>query len=259
MLQCCVLKTVAALPFSSCSIYVSVQTLACRSVFYTFVSAAELYTKNCSSVQLRTAMVQRPSQTIEHDQASRRDARPCLNLFSYTPTRAVLAATVIITIILLIVVAPRVRDYERFLSGFWTGHPLFLKEAGLSQMYLYISPRERLDGRWCRQGYLLMVDSSGALISNQGVELEWSSMVDRWGSAFKSCFVANAETYGVKNAKFTYDEQAVMPENIHLGLDISQGSISLYTDETLYAFLVKDNEVSAAANAEYFASRGERP
>lgn len=189
------------------------------------------------------------------DQQPSQAPRP--NPLSYTWVRVALAAIVAIVVILIAVVSPRVRDYERFLSGFWSGDPTFLKEAGLSQMHLYIAPCERSGGRWCRQGYLLMVDSGGAMVSNQGIELQWSGMAGRWKSALKSHFSASAdEVYRVANAAFTYDFQAVMPEAMHLGLDVAQGSISLYTDEKLYAFLMKDNEVSAAANAEYCASGG---
>lgn len=197
-------------------------------------------------------MDQQPSQTARQGGAERAPAWLRPNPLSYTWVRVVLAAIVVIVVILIAVVAPRVRDYERFLSGFWSGDPTFLKEAGLSQMHLYISPCERSGGRWCRQGYLLMVDSGGALVSNQGVELEWSGAIGRWKSALKSHFSANAdEVYRVRNAEFTYDDLAVMPEEMHLGLNITQGSVSLYTDEKLYAFLIKDNEISATANAEY--------
>jgi hypothetical protein len=163
-----------------------------------------------------------------------------------------MAAIVVILIVLVSVVSPRVRDYELFLSGFWSGEPTFLKEAGLSEMYLYIAPCERSGGRWSRQGYLVMVDAGGEMVSNQGVELEWSGILGRWKSALNSHFSANAdEVYRVKSAKITYDDQAVMPEVLRLGLNVTQGSISLYTDEKLYAFLMKDNEVSTTANEEY--------
>lgn len=186
-------------------------------------------------------------------------AKPRANPLSRTWVRVFLAAIIVILIVLIAVVSPRVRDYELFLSGFWSGEPTFLKEAGLLEMYLYVAPCERSGGRWCRQGYLVMVDAGGAMVSNQGIELEWSGMVGRWKSALKSHFSASAdEVYRVKNAEFTYDDQAVMPEEMHLGLNVTQGSISLYTDEKLYAFLMKDNEVSATANEE-FCTDGDMP
>ena len=176
-----------------------------------------------------------------------------------TWVRVLLAAIVVILIVLIAVVSPRVRDYELFLSGFWSGDPTFLKEAGLSEMYLYISPCERAGGRWCRQGYLVMVDASGGMVSNQGVEIGWAGIVGRWKSALKSHFSASdEEVYRVKDADFTYDDEAVMPEAMHLGLNATQGSISLYTDDKLFAFLYKDNEVSAQANEAYCDS-GDMP
>ncbi len=158
----------------------------------------------------------------------------------------------VILIVLIAVVSPRVRDYELFLSGFWSGEPTFLKEAGLSEMYLYVSPCERSGGRWCRQGYLVMVDAGGAMVSNQGVEITYGGMAGRWKSALKSHFSGGAqETYRIPGAEFTFDDRSVMPEDMRMGLNVTEGTLALYTDEKIYAFFVKDNETSIAANEEY--------
>jgi hypothetical protein len=169
-----------------------------------------------------------------------------------TWARVLLAAIIVILIVLIAIASPRVRDYERFLSGFWSGDPAFLEESGLSEMYLYISPSERSGGCWRRQGYLVMVDAGGGMVSNQGIEIEYSGAAGRWKSALKSHFSASSEeVYRVKRASFSYDDEEVMPTEMHLGLNTTQGSISLYTGDKLFAFLYKDSEVSASANAAY--------
>lgn len=180
-------------------------------------------------------------------------AKPRANPSARTWVRVLLTAIVVILIILIAIVTPRVRDYELFLSGFWSGEPTFLKEAGLSEMYLYISPCERSGGRWCRQGYLVMVDLGGAVVSNQGIEMEWSGLAGRWKSALKSNFSGGAhETYHIPEGEFSYDDESVMPEKMRMGLNVTEGTLALYTDENIiYAFFVKDNEASIAANEEY--------
>jgi len=184
-------------------------------------------------------------------------ARPFPRLAAWA--RVLLAAVIVILIILIAILSPRVRDFERFLSGFWTGDPAFLERAGLSEMCLYIAPCERAGGRWCRQGYLVMVDTAGNMVSNQGIEIAYGCLLGRWGSALKSHFSADAqETYRVPCVEVAYDDDEVMPAQMRLGLNVTEGTVALYDDGAdgkIYAFLVKDNETSIAANAEYMEDR----
>lgn len=164
--------------------------------------------------------------------------------------RAVFSVLVVLMIMLIAMVAPRIRDFERFLSGFWSGESGFLRKAGLSDMFLYIAPCERLGGRWVRQGYLVLVDSAGAVISNQAIEMSWGGLLGRWKSALKSSVTASAdETYKVGTVYLEYDHEAIMPETMSLGLNVTKGTLVLYEDHKVFAFLVKDNEVSITANA----------
>lgn len=172
--------------------------------------------------------------------------------YDRTWVRVLVAALAVVLIVLIAVGVPRVRDCERYLSGFWVGERDFLDKAGLSEMYLYIAPREWSGGSWRRQGYLVIVGADGTLVSDQSVELEWSGRLGRWLSAVGGHFATDAdEVYKIENARFVYDSDAVMPSDMHLGLNVTQGSVTLYTDEKLYAYLLKDPEVSAAANREY--------
>jgi len=162
----------------------------------------------------------------------------------------ILLAIVVVLIVLVVVAAPRVRDCERYLTGFWSGDPAFLKESGLSEMFIYIAPREKADGRWRRQGYLVMTDDEGKMISKQGLELSWASTMKRWSSVVKSHFSRRAqETYRVPHVDIVFDDEDIMPEQLSLGLNMTDGTLALHSDEKLYAFFIKDNETSLSANS----------
>ena len=164
-----------------------------------------------------------------------------------------LAIVVVILVVLLAVLPFRVRDHEKYLTGLWVGDPNFLKQAGLSAMFLYMAPCEQLDGDWKRQGYLVMFDAKGGQVSNQGIEVTYPRPFSRWRSAFMSHFCARVrETYRISDALITYDDAEIMPKKMHLGLNASEGTLALYSDDhKLYAFLVKDNETSLLANTAY--------
>lgn len=162
---------------------------------------------------------------------------------------AAAAALVVVIVVIVAIAAPRVRDYERGLAGFWSGDPTFLDEAGLAQMYLYVAPADRRPGRrWGRQGFLYIADKSGAEVCNQGVELSYGAAPRRWASAFK-CHFAGAASYQIPAVAVSYDEHAAMPEAVRLGFDPAEGTLALFTADKVYAFLVRDNEASAAAEA----------
>jgi hypothetical protein len=168
---------------------------------------------------------------------------------------SLLAIVVVILIVVLVVLPFRIRDHEKFLTGLWVGDPDFLERADLSAMFLYIAPCERLDGAWKRQGYLVMFDANGDQVSNQGIEVTYQRPFSRWGSALISHFsVRTQETYRISDALITYDDVGIMPDNMSLSLNTSEGTLALYSEygnRKLYAFLVKDNETSLLANTAY--------
>jgi hypothetical protein len=163
-----------------------------------------------------------------------------------TGVRVFLAAIVLLIVIIISVGAPRVRDYELFIDGFWVGDPTFMRGAGLSEMFLFIGPNKKTGGQWCRQGSLFMASPS-RVVTNQCVDMQWSGGVRRWVAAAKSNFFApNSDVYKVPSAQFEFHEDdAVMPKVMDIGVDVTRGTISLSAGGTLYAFLVKDNEASA--------------
>ena len=199
-------------------------------------------------------------QALIHTRAGVRSGLPNLytglKVFTTTWVRVLLAAIIVILIILIAILVPRSRDFEKFLSGFWFGDPTFLKQAGLSEMYFYITPYERTGGKWYRQGYLVMIDTAGNMVSNQGIKITYGCLFRRWKSVLKSHFTINSqETYQIPRANLTYDDEEVMPTEMHLGLNVTEGTLAIYdnhADHKIYAFLIKDNEASIIAHAEFY-------
>lgn len=167
------------------------------------------------------------------------------------PGVAVITAAIIaiLVVIILVVGSTAVRRYEDYFSGFWVGDPGFLKKARLKDMQLFVAPGE--DG--CRQGYILMTDLDGNFVSNQAVEIRERSAVQRWWTALGSTFRVARDCYRARCVDIEYDDSATgeppMPEHVKMALSILDGTLTIYDDSKVYAFLAKDNAVSAAALA----------
>lgn len=161
----------------------------------------------------------------------------------------ILIASLIALLIIVIIIVPyRINDYELFLSGFWTGDSKFLEESGLSDMFIYISPRD--DNT--REGYLVMIDTDGNIITNQNIKINYGSLFGRSLSALNGHFITSDENiYNINSAEFIYDNKNIMPETMNIGVNITNGTLALYDDEELYAFFTKDNEASMIANKEF--------
>ena len=177
--------------------------------------------------------------------------------------RSVLLAVVVVAIVVLfVVVRPRARSLEESLTGFWTGETAFLREAGLSEAFLYIAPPESsgllgLSPSVVRQGYLVMSsaaagrgEQTGNLLSNQGIEISYSGIGKRWWSALRAHFGAPYEITGVR---LSFDVSDVMPTSLCLSLDQAKGTLTLFDSEKVFAFFVRDNETSLSANAAFQA------
>ena len=72
-------------------------------------------------------------------------------------------------------------------------------------------------------------------------------------SAAKSDDSAKSGTYRVLGAEFVYDAEPPpeLPTVMSLALSAADGSLTLYDDEKVYAFLYKDTQASSAANEAY--------
>ena len=153
-----------------------------------------------------------------------------------------LAILVVAVILLVALTVPRLRDFERYLEGFWVGDSAFMREAGLTELYLYLSPPEKSGGGVRRQGYLLM-GGSGRVLSNQSLELTYSDLAGRAWSALDG----NA-TYRIRGVAIQYDETAVLPETLDLVLNPARGTLALNIGEKACLEAYKDNETSNYTN-----------
>lgn len=166
------------------------------------------------------------------------------------------ALGIVLVLVLLFFVAayPRIKCNEEMLAGYWSADSSYLEKADLSQMDLYIAPPDGASSE-TRQGYLLMVDSEGNFVSNQGIELVLRRSGKTWVASARSALLSDGARgpSGVRmgTAHIVYDDEPVMPEYLTLELDPARGTLTMYDDGQIYAFLYKDNEASADANAQY--------
>ena len=162
---------------------------------------------------------------------------------------------IIIAIILIVIVVvgnASSSRYENYLTGLWIGDPAFLEKAQLSDLQLFIAPVDN----GCRQGYLIITDSNGEFISNQAIEICERSSIRRWWSALRSAFRTEKDTYKSCKVDIEYDavaegEEPPMPSTLKLSLSMIEGTLTLYDDEKVYAFMEKDLAASAAAVEAY--------
>lgn len=134
------------------------------------------------------------------------------------------------------------------LTGVWTGEAGFLKESGLGQMYMYISPLEpdAESKKWKRLGYLYMVDQDGQTVSEQALEFIYPGVFKRFmGSAMNAGPASGA--YLMSPESIVHEKSAIFPERPHLALNPAKGTLAIWDEETVFAYLVRDNEASLAA------------
>jgi hypothetical protein len=181
---------------------------------------------------------------------------------------ALVIAVIIAVVLLVIAVAAgalAVRRYEAYLGGLWVGDPAFLRTAQLSDMQLFLAPLaqepEGSQARGCRQGYLLMTDLNGDFLANQSFELRVGSVAQRWWSALRSAGCSARDAYTARCVELEYDGPAdqpagaepPMPERMAMALSLLDGTLTLHSEERVYAFLRKDHVASAAAVEAYLA------
>jgi hypothetical protein len=168
------------------------------------------------------------------------------------PPRVGCAAVAVLVVILVLVVAKAaVKRYENYLTGYWVGDPAFLARAHLRDLQLFIAPNE--GGR--RQGYLIITDENGDFVSNQAIEIRERPS---WRSALRASLRAERDAYTARRFEVEYDaaaegDEPPMPASMKMAISILDGTLTLYDEEKVYAFMEKDLAVSAAALAAYGA------
>ncbi len=174
--------------------------------------------------------------------------------------RLVLSALVaLIVLVVLVITRPRVREYEGRITGFWVGDPAFLEQAGLSDVLMYLAPREGCS----RQGYLVMVGTNGGFLMNQSLEVTYGASMCRWWSATSSHFRPAAQRYSVPRARFDFGGADSVARSyapwgdgaIAITYDPLAESLTLHDGEKIYAFLWKDPHVTASTAAAAAAAK----
>ena len=165
--------------------------------------------------------------------------------------RALIVA-VVIFILIVVVAKTAVHRYEHYLSGLWVGDPAFLKKAQLSDLQLFIAPREK----GCRQGYLIMTNEDGEFISNQAIEIH---ELASWWSALQASLRVKKDTYTTRRLEIEYDavkegDAPPMPGSMKMTMSILDGTLTLYDGKKVYAFMEKSPAASAAAVDAYRAN-----
>lgn len=156
----------------------------------------------------------------------------------------VLTALLVLALLMLILAltTSSARRYRDYLSGFWVGDPGFLAKAELRDVQLFISPEESGGDR---SGYLIMTDQEGKFVSNQAVTVR-AGRPGAWQS-LRSAFRRSGDVCTAP-VEFEYlGGSAPMPASMKLSLSILGGTLTLFDDEKVYAFLAKDNSTSISA------------
>jgi len=179
---------------------------------------------------------------------------------------------IIILAIIYTVVDKTYNKYENYLTGLWVGNAAFLKKAQLQDFQLFIAPSENGN----RQGYLIITDLDNEFILNKAITIHSSQC---WKSIISSIFQTKDDIYKKYslNIEFDSDESKSdgaksdgaksdgaksdesnsdnpkdpIPNNIKLTLSMLNGTLTLYDDKKVYAFMEKDLVASAAAIEAY--------
>lgn len=167
------------------------------------------------------------------------------------------ALVAVLAAVLVALAAPQLRAGERAVQGFWVGDSGFMREAGLTELYLYLGAPEPEGGRIRRAGYLVM-GSEGEILSNQAVTLDYGGSVRRWWSVLRGS-VAGGGAYRVKHCGCSFGTAAVFPAELSLALDLTRGTLRLHDGERVWAQFFKDTETSATLEAQDGAGAFQTP
>jgi len=167
------------------------------------------------------------------------------------PRREVVIAVVVVVLIVMIALV-RIGSsrYDNYLSGMWVGDPGFLESAQILDFQLFLAPSSGKE----RQGYLIITDMDGSFTANQAIELELKPSLSGGWSSFQSIFKTSEDLYNVPKVDLEFDDDegpTPMPSRLKLSMSILDGTLTLFDDEKVYAFLEKDLASTAAAVEAY--------
>ncbi len=146
---------------------------------------------------------------------------------------SITTALIIVVIILLIVACKNTMAAEDYLYGFWVAEAdVFCEESEIESMMLFIG--ERAGTLYStRECYLVIMNN----LCNQSLTLSYWSV----------CPTLTAQYTIAATAEF--DEAAIWPEHVQLTVDMQKGTLSIYSDEVLYAQLNKQHDTTNISRA----------
>ncbi len=144
-------------------------------------------------------------------------------------SKAVLIAIAII-FVLWIVFTWNVSINEDYLYGYWTAEDDdFCEDSDISSMLLFIGEPNAGWRSSQRTGYIIIMND----LCNQGFTLDYTR---GWSSI-------SLNKYHIK-ANVQFDEEDIWPECVDIEIDISMGTLRIYSEDVIYAQLTKNHDVT---------------
>lgn len=148
----------------------------------------------------------------------------------------ILLAVIIFLIIIAVFIYYRYKArYTKFLAGMWVGESSFLEQAGLTQFYMFFKND--------KEGYVVIVDEDGETLANHAVNfnIKFSNIVS--ASLSSKNDACNADI----TIKAIDGETCPIADVRRLTISMLDGSLALYDNKKLFAFLQKDISASILA------------
>ena len=122
------------------------------------------------------------------------------------------------------------RDYKKFLEGFWVADGGFCEESDISSMLLFIG--EVYDK--CHHKAYLVINNN---ITKQALVLKIKNESLKYDDGAIPSYRADLE--------IEFEEPCDIPEKIKLTADMKTGCLKLHDDDTIYGLFFKENEISS--------------
>ena len=140
----------------------------------------------------------------------------------------------VLILLLIALIAIHTIRYDRTLTGYHVGNAQFLKKAGLSQFELYISPSTNR----VRKGYLIVVDEDGDIVANEAITIKnstfWPALAQMFGETDRYKLQLEIES-------------TLLPKQLTVAISIMNGTLTLFNDKKIYAYLERDTDASKVA------------
>lgn len=121
--------------------------------------------------------------------------------------------------------------YVNFISGMWVGEQSFLNDAELDNFSLFIKDE--------KQGYLIMVANGGEVIANYPVKIKMTLNNVVTPSLAKKNDMCTG-TISIRKDDETSEDKDELAAVDKITISMLNGTMTLYSNKKLYAFLEKD-------------------